>query len=300
MIVAAVALAVGLLGPWPVARLSRRGGSPRLAVAAQMSCLLLAWSGLLVLVADVAAPHEGVVRACATVFAALASGEWEPVPVMGAVAYLAVVGRTGWCLARVTARSRRTVEAVKSVARFDGTAWRISGSRSVGFTAGLVRPVVVVSDDLTDRVDERTREVVVAHELAHARGRHTAVDLLARALAAGVAPWPGARLAMLEVRRNLEAAADDYAARQYGAATVAHAIGQVALTPSAPLAAGTLGATDWPVWRVRRLLRPHRVSHWHRMPASAAAASSFVVGAQGAVHALMGSHLLPVVKMCPL
>ena len=300
MTVAAVALAVGLLGPWPVARLARGGGSPRLAVVAQMSCLLLSWSGLLVLVADVAAPHEGVVRACASVLAALARGEWDPVPVTAALAYLAVVGRTGWYLARAIARSRRTVDAIRSVGRFDGTTWQVAGSRSVGFTAGLVRPIVVVSDDLAEGIDARTREVVVAHELAHARGRHTAVDLLARALAAGLAPWPGARLATLEVRRNLEAAADDCAARQYGAATVAHAIGRVALTPSAPITAGVLGAADWPVWRVRRLLRPHRISHWHRMPASAAAASSFVVGAQGAVHALMGAHLLPVVRMCPL
>lgn len=300
MTVAAVALVVGLVGPWPVARLSRRGGSPRLAVAAQTACLLLAWSGVLVIVADMAAPQEGIIRACATVFVALVRGDWDTASVTAAVVYAGVAGRTACCLATVSVRSRRTVAAIRSVASYDGTAWTLSGCASVGFTAGLVRPIVVVCDEIAMRLDDTARRVVVAHERAHARGRHTAVDLAARALAAGVSPWPGAGLAMLEVRRNLEAAADDCAARRFGAPQVAHTIGQVALMPRSPLVAGTLGAADWPVWRVRRLLERHRVPHWRRMPAFAAAASSLLVGAQGATHALMGAHLIPVAKMCPL
>ena len=300
MTAAIAALLVGLVGPWAVARMSRRGGTPRLAVVGQIACLLLTWSGALVLVADLAAPAAGVVRACATVVTALLEGDAKPVAWFAAAVYVAVAGRTAWCLAAVSSRSWRTVMGIRAAATNDGSTWTMSGGPCVSFTAGLVRPLIVVSDDLSLQLDHGTRAVIVAHESAHARGRHTVVDLVARALGAGLAPWPGARVAMVEVRRNLEAAADDYAARRFSPVDVAHAIGRVALLPRQTLPAGALGASGFAVWRVRRLLHPHEVSSWHRMPASAAATSSLVVGAQGAAHALMGGHLLPIAMLCPL
>ena len=292
------ALLVGLGGPWAVATLTRRGGTPRLAVTGQIACLLLAWSGALVVVAEIAAPSGDVVRACATIVTALVRGNASPLAILAALLYVGVVGRTAWCLASVSSRSWRTVASIRDIGRHDGATWRVSASSSVGFTAGLIRPIIVMSDDLSSQLDPATREVVMSHEYAHARGHHTAIDLLTRALAAGLSPWPGARLAMLEVRRNLEAAADDFAARRFGASGVARAIGEVALMPTSQLAAGTLGATGFAVWRVRRLLHPHRVPRWRRMPASAAAASSLLVGAQGAAHGLMGAHLLPLAILC--
>ena len=249
--------------------------------------------------ADFAAPHAGVVRACASILSSLIRGDATALSLAGGAVYLAVAGRTIWCVVAVVIRSRSTVAAIRSAATFDGTSWTLSGVDSVAFTAGLVRPVVVLSEERMSCLDRDGRRAVVAHELGHASGRHTIVDLAARALAAGLAPWPGARLAMLETRRNLEAAADDYAAQRLGARCVAHAIAQVAIMPTVELAAGTLGATDWPVWRVRRLLEPPDAPLW-QFPASAATASSLVVGAQGAAHALLGAHLLPVAKMCPL
>ena len=300
MTTAAAAALVGVLGPWAVARLTRTGSSPRLAVAAQLACLLLGWSGVLVVAADLAAPHAGVVRACASILSSLVRGDVTAVSLSGAIVYAAVAGRTLWCLVGVAARSRATVTSIRSSATFDGTSWRLSGVDGIAFTAGLVRPIVVVSDDLMSCLDGNGRRAVVAHERGHAEGRHTLVDLVARALAAGLAPWPGARLAMLEVRRNLEAAADDYAARRLGAVPVARAIASVAMMPSPQLAAGTLGAADWPVWRVERLLQPCEAPRWRQLPASAATASSLVLGAQGAAHALMGAHLLPIARMCPL
>ena len=300
MTTAATAAVVGLLGPWAVARLTRGGASPRLAVAAQLACLLLAWSGVLVLAADVAAPHVGVVRACASIVSSLARGDVTAPSLAGAVVYAAVAGRTVWCIFAVATRSRMTVASIRSFATFDGTIWRLSGVDGAAFTAGLVRPLVIVSDDLMSLLDADGRGVVVAHEQGHAAGRHTVVDLAARALAAGLAPWPGARLAMLEVRRHLEAAADDHAARRFGAERVARAIARVAVMPSPQLAAGTLGAADWPLWRVQRLLDPVSAPRWRHLPASAATASSLLFGAQGAAHALLGAHLLPVARMCPL
>ena len=298
MTVALVALLLGLGGPWAVARLTRRGGTPRLALIGQIACLLLAWSGALVVVAELAAPSGNLVRACATIVIALVRGDASPLAILAALLYIGVVGRTAWCLAAVSSRSWRIVASIRDFGRHDGATWRVSTGPSVGFTAGLIRPIIVVSDDLSSQLDPATREVVMSHEYAHARGRHTAIDLLTRALAAGLSPWPGARLAMLEVRRNLEAAADDFAARRFGASGVARAIGEVALMPAPNLVAGTLGATGFAVWRVQRLLHPHRVPRWRRMPASAAAASSLVVGAQGAAHALMGAHLLPLAILC--
>ena len=293
------AVLVGLLAPWPISWLSRRGASPRLAVASQLACLLLAWSGVLVVVADIAAPRTGVLRACATVVAALARGNADVVAVTAAAVYGLVLGRTVWCLASLSSRSRRTVGSIRAVAVRDGATWVLDEGPSAGFTAGLLRPVVVVSAEHGKHLSAATKRVVLAHERAHAKGRHTAVDLVARALAAGLTPWAGARLATVEVRRNLEACADDGAAKAYGPTAVARAIGHVALMPSLGLAPVTLGAIDWPVWRVQRLLEPRDLPLWGGMSASAATASSVFVGAQGAAHALAGAHLLPVASLCP-
>lgn len=300
MTAALAAVVVGFLGPWPISLLSRKGASPRLAVACQLACLLLAWSGALVLVADVAAPRSGVLRACATVVAAIVRGEANVASVTAAGVYAAVLGRTVWCLVRACSRSRRTVGSIRAVAVREGETWILEEGPSVGFTAGLLRPLVVVSAEHAKHLNAATRRVVLAHERAHARGRHTVFDLVAQALAAGLAPWPGARFARAEMRRNLEACADDYAARRFGPTAVAQAIGHVALMPALRVAPGTLGAIDWPVWRVQRLLDPRAMPLWGGMSASAAAASSFVVGAQGAAHALMGAHLLPIASLCPL
>lgn len=300
MTAALAAVLVGFLGPWPISWLSRKGSSPRLAVASQLACLLLAWSGTLVLVADIAAPRTGVVRACATVVAAILRGDADFASVTAALVYAAVLGRTAWCLVSVCSRSRRTVGSIRSLASRHGEAWILDAGPSVGFTAGLLRPLVVVSAEHAKHLPVATRDVVLAHERAHAKGRHTVLDLVARALAAGLAPWPGAQIAKGEVRRNLEACADDSAAKTFGPGAVARAIGHVALMPALQLAPGTLGAIDWPVWRVQRLLEPQDLPLWRGMPASAAAASSLFFGAQGAAHALMGAHLLPIASMCPL
>ena len=300
MTAALIAVAIGSFAPWPIAWVSRRGSSPRLAVACQLACLLLTWSGALVVVADVAAPRTGVVRACATILAAVARGEADLTSTVAAVVYAAVIGRTVWCLVSVCARSRRTTDSIRSVAVRQGETWVLDNGPSVGFTAGLLRPLVVVSAAHARHLSSATRGVVLAHERAHAKGRHTAVDLVARALAAGIAPWAGAKVAIAEVRRNLEACADDAAAKTYGPAAVARAIGHVALMPAMGVAPGTLGAIDWPVWRVQRLLQPQDIPLWGGMSASAAAASSFFFGAQGAAHALMGAHLLPIASLCAL
>ena len=300
MTVALAAVLVGSIGPWPISWLSRKGASPRLAVASQIACLLLSWSGTLVLVADVAAPRTGVIRACATVVAAILRGDASFASIAAAFVYSAVLGRTLLCLARASSRSRKTVRSILSIAERHGPAWVVQTAPSVGFTAGLVRPLVVLSAEHAKYLSAETKHVVLAHERAHARGRHSALDLLTRVLAAGLAPWPAAKLATAEVRRNIEACADDRAARSFGGTVVARAIGEVALMPALEPAPGTLGATQDPVWRVRRLLEPQAVPRWREMSASAAAGSSLVVGAQGAAHALMGSHLLPIAGMCPL
>lgn len=298
MIVPAIALAAGLAGPWLVARSTGRGSTPRLAVAAQITCLLLAWSGALALVADAAAPSVGLVRACAIVVTAVLRGDADPLAWGAAGVYVVVAGRTAWCLGSESVRSRRMVAAIRSGATHDGRTWRVSCGPSVGFTAGLVRPLIVVADDRWSALDAATREVVVAHEVAHARGRHALVHVLARGLGAGLQPWPGARLAVAEVRRNLEAAADDSAARLFGSTHVARAIGQVALAPATTSWPGTMGASGWAVWRVRRLLHPHKMPRWRRVPASAATASSLAFGAQGAAHAVLGAHLVPLAVLC--
>lgn len=118
------------------------------------------------------------------------------------------------------------------------------------FTAGLLRPRVVVSRGLLDHTPGEWRRVILAHEDAHRRGRHPLFVFVAETLARGL-PLIPLRWASDLLRLSLEAVADEHAARAVNdRALVAETIGGLALSP----AAGPVGFEGNEVRRVRRLL----------------------------------------------
>ena len=104
--------------------------------------------------------------------------------------------------------------------------------RPVSFTAGLLRPVVVVATSLAETLDDDALQAIIAHEHAHARRRDNLLWLLAEVCVTLIAPMPTAWYFRARLREAVEEAADDRAL----AAGVAPEALQAALTTSARVA----------------------------------------------------------------
>lgn len=83
--------------------------------------------------------------------------------------------------------------------------------RPVSFTAGLLRPVVVIAASLKEALDEGALEAILAHERAHARRRDNLLWLVAEGCATLLAPMPTVWYFRANLRRAMEEAADDAA-----------------------------------------------------------------------------------------
>jgi hypothetical protein len=127
-------------------------------------------------------------------------------------------------------------------------------SRPAAFCAGLLRPKVVISTGLLERLDPDERAAVICHELAHARTREPLKCLLAR-FAAQTFFWLPALRALLD--RYLlvkELSADREAIARTSRPALAGALSQV-LAQSTP--AGAVGMSEFAAARVDRLFEPH-------------------------------------------
>ncbi len=115
---------------------------------------------------------------------------------------------------------------------------------------------VVLTSAALDTLGKHQLDAVLAHERAHLAGHHHLVLGAAEALHRAFPLVPLFRRSNEEVRRLVEMAADDAAARCQGRRPVAEAMAVLAegRAPSAALAAGGCGALE----RVRRLLAPAR------------------------------------------
>lgn len=145
---------------------------------------------------------------------------------------------------------RRTRAAVRALARA-GSHRRVAGvdvvvapfDRRLSFTAGVWRPRIYVSSAVWERLDEDERAALLAHEVAHARGRDVLCGLVLAAAGALGAPGVAGALerrwrAATERLRDREAAEVVGDPALVGAALVA-----VARVPAAPAFAGALDAT---------------------------------------------------------
>ena len=126
------------------------------------------------------------------------------------------------------------------------------------FTAGLLKPAVVLPRDLSEQFSMNVVQRIARHELSHARWRDPLVYAVLRVVAAvfWVAP---AWIALRWVRREREAAADAFALCDAAGAEESYVAALVRLArPSRELAVA-MAASDLE-YRARRLLVRPRVS----------------------------------------
>jgi Zn-dependent protease with chaperone function len=252
VVVSGVALGAGV--PLVLGRLARLERWPRLAAclwltaaAGAVGTLVLAGLLLLVPSAGLAIDVAALLRTCVM---ALRQALDAPAGAPGAMLGLLLLAIT---LGGVLVGGVRAGGRVRRVGREHRALLALAGRPCPGLPgvtvldhpvplawclAGRLGPVVLTTAALA-RLDVGQLGAVLAHERAHQAGRHHGLVLAAEALRSGF-PWlPAARTAPAVVRRLIELAADDAAARGHGRATVAAALTRLgtAATPAAALAA---------------------------------------------------------------
>ncbi len=129
------------------------------------------------------------------------------------------VGVVALRVARAQLATWRAVSALVRVAGPDRRGGLVASTELLSVTAGLVRPLVLVSTGLRSRLAPSHAAAVLAHERAHAR-RRDPLRLVTVALL-GAAYAPGSRrLLLADAALACEEAADEAAAEEVGDRTV--------------------------------------------------------------------------------
>ncbi len=252
----ALAGALALAAPGLAAVVSDRRTSPRVAAALHLWALILMAVAPIALLLCLAGPGSLVRGTC--------HGALEHHGHFLGWAALGVVGVIlGW-LARATAKTLRATLAAdprrlgvgKPTSTPDGVAvYLLPVERPVAFAVGLRRAQVVMSQGLMDLLSTEERRAAVAHEVAHVRGGHPSLLFIGRVMSQAFGVLPPARLSFASLRRELEAAADDEAARAVGdPEVVARAIAKVGLAGAEPVPTAALADEADLTYRVGRLL----------------------------------------------
>lgn len=174
-----------------------------------------------------------ILHACARAIATAAS-----VPTVLAMALAASIwGMVLWHLCRQALVGHRTIRlarqhavvpppAVASAARDLGIRRLVVTDlpESLAFSAGLLRPTVVVSSALVGSLDPAPLGAVLAHEAAHARNRDPLRQVAAHAVGRGLWIVPAARRTAEHQRLRYEFAADECARSWAGRRALAEAL----------------------------------------------------------------------------
>lgn len=192
----------------------------------------------------------GFLERCGTLIAALVS---QPLalPAVSLSLLMILAGVVGVAVGATRAwRSQASARRLTRISSGNGRVV-VDCSDRFAFTAGLLKPRVVVSRGLLADTSVEWQSVVLAHEEAHRRGRHPLLVFAAETLAQGLPLLP-LRWASDLLRLSLEAVADERASDAVSdKALVAEAISSAALSPAL---AGSIGFEGHEVARVRRLL----------------------------------------------
>jgi len=269
-------VAVAVLCPAPLARLTASGTAPRLGAAAWLAAMIsvpLSWLVAAIYAgrAVLAQGPRGAVSSCVGALHGVALGRYgvasQVVLLLVTLVAAATVGVLAVRLARLLVRARRQTHRHAAVARMIGervTRLRLRPDavvldcpeRAAYCVAGRPNTIVVTTAAL-EVLDEPQLSAVLAHEGAHLAGRHHPILAFTRALAAVLPRLAVCTRGATEVARLLEMCADDAAARRTSGPIVASALLALAERPTTPAAA--LGATGLDVvGRTDRLLSPPR------------------------------------------
>ena len=197
----------------------------------------------------------------------LGHGQWQ---LLGYIPGTLVLGMLVWHGFRHAAGARRAemrgVVLSRSVRRSTsaGEVWVVPSEHPAAFASGLWRCRAVVTSGMLAPLSSAERRAVCEHEAAHVRLGHPRLLTTCGAIAAVYGRFPPVRQAWDGLRRELEAAADDEAARVVGAETVVSALvhAVVLLGNEAPgVALGFMGAEHLR-WRIERLKHPGLREPW--------------------------------------
>jgi Zn-dependent protease with chaperone function len=274
----AYAALVTWLSPPLLSRLTRRGVSPRLGVAAWLSAIvgaLLAWAAAGVILVAAFLDSSALVL-CLELFGL---GETVATPRPLSIALLIFAGLLASVV--VTVKVTRAVLRLRLRSREHAAAARIVGvptHRPDVFVVTADRPAaycvvgrphaIVVTSAAVETLDESQLAAVVAHEDAHLSGRHHHLLMVLRALASALPLLPLFTRGAAEVADLLEMCADDSAARRHGTRPLV--AGMIMLAGRMP-AAGLAVAANAVIARAARLMDPaRRGTRWcHRLLVSA-------------------------------
>lgn len=224
-ILVATAAAVSLLMALPAAALAETAGEANAAGRARawLAAVVLpplagacaaAWGLSLYAQGAGASPHLGGLRPhlCLVPLRNVPSGAFT-LRLLAWLAMLLVAAAVGRLLATAATSHllRRMMVASGAPLQAEAGGVVVDLGRPVSFTAGLLRPVVVIATSLADALDSASLSAIVAHERAHARRRDNLVWLLAEVCVTLVAPMPTAWYFRARLRRAMEEAADDEA-----------------------------------------------------------------------------------------
>lgn len=270
--VALYSLAVAVLAPRLLLRVTRSGAAPRLGVTvwlAAIGSVIVAWvaaAGFLVaeFVRSLTEPVP-IVSACVATLQAVAAGESGLALQLGllmltGLAALAM-GVLAWRWGSALLRARRRTHGHAEMARVLGRhvpgldAVVIDTSDRLAYCAAGRPHTIVVSTATLDALDGPHLDAVLAHERAHLAGRHHLLLAATRGLATVMPRVMLFTAGSGEIARLLEMCADDAATRRHDRNTLLGALlaltGTVTL-PSAALGAAGVGVID----RVERLADP--------------------------------------------
>lgn len=278
----AYAALVTWLSPPLLSRLTRRGVSPRLGVAAWLCAIagvLLAWAVAVSILA--AAGVRGISNTAAMEFCLKLVGLPAATPSPAGMAVLIVVGLVASAV--VTVKVTRAVLGLRLRSREHALAARIVGqptgrpdvfvvaAERLAAYCVVGRPhAIVVTSAAMETLDESQLAAVLAHEEAHLSGHHHHLLMVLRALAASLPLLPLFTRGAAEVADLLEMCADDSAARRHGTRPlIAGMIMLAGPTPSP--ASGLAVAANAVLVRVTRLMDPAQpgTRYCHRLLVSA-------------------------------
>ena len=258
------AVLVGL----PILTGRRRGVSPRVAAGAHLVSLvgwaLLPAVWLVCSGSALGSWLSGVHPAGGSCLFGLDQGQWT---LLGYLPGTAVLGVLVWHGLRRAAAARRAEMPARALAgavcrpTSAGEVWVVPSAQPIACATGLWRCRAVVSSGLLAPLEAREREAVCEHEAAHVRLGHPRLLVFGGAVAGAYGTFAPVRRAWDGLRRELEAAADDEAARVVGCEALLSALVRVALlgrgAPSGVVAG--FGGAEHLRWRIARLEHPGAV-----------------------------------------
>ena len=269
------ALAVAWYLPALLARLTARGTSARLGLAAWLTAMASVLVSLLVALQFLArAAIAGWSRLAEAVCRSVAGGACGPAVYQNAIFELALGLATlaaaltlavlAWRYGRGVQRRQRRTREHAEIARMTCRRLRGPGAAVVLDAAPRIayclpgRPAtIVLSSGALAVLDPAQLTAVLAHERAHLAGRHHLLLALTRGLGASFPAVPLFTRGPGEVARLTEMCADDAAARRAGRRTLVGALlamGTGTAVPAAALAATGCATAA----RVQRLVEPPR------------------------------------------